>query len=172
MWAPVVYTYLLAQLKYIIHALYVNIIMTQNNVTVLVSGGFDPLHSGHLALFNAAAALGDRLVVAINSDQYLTRLQGRAFMPWAERAAVIMALSIVDSVILFDDSDDTAVDALNKLKELFPEDRIIYACGHDRTEVACPEASVEGVNMAWRVGGAKIASSSDFLARWTAAQCT
>jgi D-beta-D-heptose 7-phosphate kinase/D-beta-D-heptose 1-phosphate adenosyltransferase len=144
--------------------------MTQNNVTVLVSGGFDPLHSGHLALFTAAAVLGNRLVVAINSDQYLTRKKGRAFMPWAERAAIIMALSIVDSVILFDDTDDTAVDALNKLKELFPEDRIIYACGHDRTEVACPEASVEGVDLAWRVGGAKIASSSDFLARWTAAQ--
>lgn len=91
-------------------------------------------------------------------------------MPWAERAAIIMALTIVDSVILFDDTDDTAVDALVKLKELFPDDRIIYAVGHDRTELTSPEASVEGVDLAWRVGGAKIASSSDFLARWTESQ--
>ena len=63
---------------------------------VLVTGGFDPLHSGHLAYFKAAKELGDKLVVGINSDEWLTRKKGAPFMPWAERVQIIENLSMVD----------------------------------------------------------------------------
>ena len=80
--------------------------------TVLVTGGFDPLHSGHIAYFKEARTLGNKLVVGVNSDEWLARKKGRAFMPLAERVAIIKELSIVDKVIAFDDSDDTANQAI------------------------------------------------------------
>ena len=81
------------------------------NRVVVVSGGFDPIHSGHIAMFKAAKALGDVLVVALNSDAWLTRKKGRPFMPWDERAGVIDAMTVVDDVIAFNDDDNTACDA-------------------------------------------------------------
>ena len=69
--------------------------------TVLVTGGFDPLHSGHIAYFRAARALGDRLIVGVNSDEWLTRKKGRPFMPFTERVAIIKELAVVDKVIGF-----------------------------------------------------------------------
>ena len=79
---------------------------------VIVTGGFDPLHSGHIAYFEAARALGDRLVVGLNSDAWLTRKKGRPFMPMAERRAIIENLRMVDKVIEFDDADNTSIDAI------------------------------------------------------------
>ena len=76
--------------------------------TVLVTGGFDPLHSGHIQYFKAAKSLGDKLVVGVNSDDWLIRKKGRAFMPFVERASIIRELNMVDRIIAFDDSDDTA----------------------------------------------------------------
>jgi cytidyltransferase-like protein len=76
--------------------------------TVLVSGGFDPLHSGHLAYLQAAKHLGDRLVVGLNSDAWLVRKKGFAFMPFSERQAIVSALKDVDQCVAFDDSDGTA----------------------------------------------------------------
>ena len=85
-----------------------------NNV-VLVTGGFDPLHSGHIAYFKAAKELGDYLVVGINSDKWLTQKKGRPFMPWQERAAIVGNLSMVDEVIAFDDGDGTASAAIEQV---------------------------------------------------------
>ena len=85
---------------------------------VLVTGGFDPLHSGHIAYFNAARELGDWLVVGVNSDAWLSRKKGRAFMPWKERAAIIEALKCVDQVIEFDDSNDSATETILKYKPI------------------------------------------------------
>ena len=82
---------------------------------VLVTGGFDPLHSGHLEYFKEAKKLGDELIVGINSDEWLTRKKGRPFMPFKERLAIIRALEMVDDVLSFDDSDDTACGAIFKL---------------------------------------------------------
>ena len=66
---------------------------------VLVTGGFDPLHSGHLAYFEEAKKLGDKLIVGVNSDDWLTRKKGRPFMPFLERVAIIEEMGIVDKVI-------------------------------------------------------------------------
>ena len=72
------------------------------NKVVLVTGGFDPIHSGHIAYFESARELGDCLVVGLNSDDWLTRKKGRYFMPATERSEIIQALKPVDHVILFD----------------------------------------------------------------------
>ena len=84
---------------------------------VLVTGGFDPLHTGHIAYFNAAKQLGDKLIVGINSDDWLARKKGQPFMPYEERAGIIWALQDVDGIIKFDDSDDSSRDAIVKLRE-------------------------------------------------------
>ena len=82
---------------------------------VLVTGGFDPLHSGHIAYFKAARELGDILVVGLNSDSWLTRKKGRPFMSWNERSSIIGELECVDEVIGFNDDDGTAVDAISEM---------------------------------------------------------
>ena len=81
---------------------------------VLVTGGFDPLHSGHIAYLTAAKKLGDKLVVGINSDEWLTRKKGKPFMPLRERISIISALTVVDDVLTWDDSDDSACGAIFK----------------------------------------------------------
>jgi cytidyltransferase-like protein len=86
---------------------------------VLVTGGFDPLHSGHIEYFKYAKSLGDELWVGLNSDEWLTRKKGRPFMPFGERMAIIQNLFMVDAVLDFDDSDGSACGA--KVKELVIE---------------------------------------------------
>ena len=79
---------------------------------VLVTGGFDPCHSGHLAYFKAARTLGDRLVVGLNSDEWLARKKGRPFMPLQERLALVGNLNMVDEVVVYNDSDGSSCDAI------------------------------------------------------------
>jgi len=86
---------------------------------VLVTGGFDPLHSGHIEYFNAAKELGDKLIVGINSDEWLARKKGQPFMPWQERAAIVANLRVIDRVINFDDSDNSAKGAIRKARSIF-----------------------------------------------------
>jgi len=81
--------------------------------TVLVTGGFDPLHSGHIAYFKEARTLGNKLVVGVNSDEWLARKKGRAFMDFEVRKAILQSIQYVDQVISFDDSDDTAINAID-----------------------------------------------------------
>ena len=81
---------------------------------VLCTGGYDPLHSGHIAYFQSAKALGDLLVVGVNSDAWLTRKKGLPFMPASERIAIVENLKMVDHCISFDDSDNSAKDAIDR----------------------------------------------------------
>ena len=80
---------------------------------VIATGGFDPVHSGHIAYLQAARALGDQLIVGVNSDAWLTRKKGRAFMPYRERRAVIENLRSVDAVIEYNDDDGSNYDNCN-----------------------------------------------------------
>ena len=110
---------------------------------IIVSGGFDPIHSGHIAYFKDAKALGDKLVVALNSDNWLINKKGKFFMPFEERKAIIENLSSVDSVIDFDDDDiGSATNALIKVKEMYPNDGIAFANGGDRATSEVPESFV------------------------------
>ena len=140
---------------------------------VLVTGGFDPIHSGHIAYFNAARELGDKLIVGVNSDDWLTRKKGRAFMPWEERATIVAALNSVDRVINFDDSDDSAKDAIRKVRDIYPNHHVIFANGGDRTLDNIPEMALRTqylhLSFVFGVGGAvKANSSSWILEEWKA----
>jgi cytidyltransferase-like protein len=132
---------------------------------VLITGGFDPLHSGHIAYIKAAKALGDILVVGINSDAWLTRKKGAAFMPYAERSAVIRAMAGVDFVIDFDDSDNSAKHAIWMVRQSYPHDKIIFCNGGDRTDKNIPEMDTEDTNIefVFGVGGENKANSSSWL---------
>ena len=85
---------------------------------VVVSGGFDPIHSGHIAYFQEAKKLGDCLVVALNSEEWLIKKKGKAFMSFHERKIIIENLSMVDKVIDFEDDDQGSASlALKKSKK-------------------------------------------------------
>jgi len=138
---------------------------------VLITGGFDPLHSGHIAYIKAAKQLGDILVIGINSDAWLTRKKGRAFMPYAERSSVVKAITGVDFVIDFDDTDGSAKHAIWMVRQSYPQDRIIFANGGDRTQVNIPEMDIQDDNLefAFGVGGSNKANSSSWiLQEWKA----
>jgi D-beta-D-heptose 7-phosphate kinase/D-beta-D-heptose 1-phosphate adenosyltransferase len=136
---------------------------------VVVSGGFDPVHSGHIKLIKQARLLGDMLIVGINSDEWLARKKGQAFMPWQERLAVLNNLKPVDEVYTFDDEDGTACHLLQQVQAHYPTDRIIFANGGDRTQDNIPEMSISGVEFAFGVGGADKANSSSWiLQEWKA----
>lgn len=136
---------------------------------VLVTGGFDPLHSGHIAYFKAAKMLGDMLVVGLNSDEWLERKKGKSFMPWNERLCLINNLLMVDEVYTFDDEDDSARHFIQQVRAHYPNDRIIFANGGDRTEYNIPEMDVVDSNLefVFGVGGTdKKNSSSWILEEW------
>ena len=135
---------------------------------VLVTGGFDPLHSGHIAYFKAAKQLGTKLVVGLNSDDWLTRKKGRPFMPFEERLSIIKELSVVDRVISFNDDDDTAGGAIFLLQSTTnSNDEIIFANGGDRVEGAVPEEKLFGdyknIKFIYGVGGENKANSSSWI---------
>ena len=134
---------------------------------VLATGGYDPIHSGHIEYFKAARRLGDKLIVGVNSDAWLTRKKNRPFMSVADRVKIVEELKCVDSVIEFDDSDGTACDAIRKVKSMYPNDEIIFVNGGDRTKDNIPEMSEPGVVFEFGVGGSdKINSSSWILEEW------
>ena len=142
-----------------------------NNI-VLVTGGFDPLHSGHISYFEAAKKLGDKLVVGINSDAWLQRKKGRSFMPWNERASIIKSIGCVDEVIGFNDDDGSATDAINQTRKLYPKTEIIFANGGDRQADNIPELFDDNtgeLTFVYGVGGEdKKNSSSWILEEWKA----
>lgn len=138
---------------------------------VLVTGGFDPLHSGHIAYFKAAKQLGDILVVGINSDAWLTRKKGAPFMPYIERANIVRNIVGVDFVIDFNDNDGSAKHAIQMVRQSYPQDKIIFANGGDRTSENIPEMDIvdENLEFIFGVGGEdKKNSSSWILQEWKA----
>jgi cytidyltransferase-like protein len=139
------------------------------NRVVVCTGGFDPLHSGHIEYLKASKALGNILVVGVNSDAWLDRKKGRAFMPGPERVTILENLKFVDHCILFNDDDDTAIEAIHNAKELYPNSQIIFANGGDRTKDNIPEMAIKDVEFAFGIGGEnKKNSSSWILDEWKA----
>lgn len=140
-------------------------------VVVAVSGGFDPIHIGHVRMFNAAKKLGDRLVVILNNDHWIRKKKGVPFMPDHERKEVIEALAAVDEVVLTshpENPDDMSVCA--ELRRLRPH---IFANGGDRKPDGDPVPEVGvcerlGIQLVYNVGhGGKVQSSSWLLKRYT-----
>jgi cytidyltransferase-like protein len=138
---------------------------------VLITGGFDPLHSGHIAYFKAAKTLGDMLIVGLNSDDWLVRKKGAAFMPWNERLCIINNLSMVDEVYTFNDDDGSAKHFIQQVRAHYPDAELIFANGGDRTKDNIPEMDVTDSNLTFvfGVGGEnKMNSSSWILQEWKA----
>lgn len=135
---------------------------------VLVTGGFDPIHSGHISYLKEARSLGDKLIVGVNSDAWLIRKKGRAFMPWEERAVILSEFHCVDRIINFNDDDGTAIDAIRKVKDIYKNHQVIFANGGDRTQDNIPEMTVPDVDFIFGVGGTdKKNSSSWILKEWS-----
>jgi len=129
------------------------------NKTIVISGGLDPIHVGHVKMIQAAAELGD-VIVVLNSDDWLRRKKGYVFMPFKERSYVLQQIKGVDAVSAVDDSDGTVCEALERLK---PD---MFGNGGDRTSENTPEASVcnkLNIEMIWNLGGKKIQSSSGLV---------
>lgn len=130
---------------------------------VICTGGFDPIHSGHVSYLQAAKALGDKLIVGLNSDAWLVRKKGKAFMPLNERKCILENIKCVDQVLSFDDSDGSAVSLLEELKLLHPNTTLVFANGGDRNAINIPETVVNNIIFQFGVGGENKANSSSWI---------
>lgn len=140
----------------------------KNKKIAICSGGMDPLHPGHLRMLEAAKEMSEYLIVALNSDEWLVRKKGRAFMPFEYRMEIINGIGCVDEVIAFDDSDNTAIDAIRTVVSMYPDSKKIMFCnGGDCIEGNVPEADYANeanVELVYGVGGEnKLAASSVLL---------
>lgn len=137
---------------------------------VVVSGGFDPIHTGHLAMLREASGMGDKLIVGVNSDAWLTRKKGKPFMDINERKALLQAIRWVDEVWEFDDSDGTACELLERVissytTRIYENHEFIFANGGDRNETNNAEANVPGWEFVYGVGGSEKRNSSSWILR-------
>ena len=131
----------------------------------LVTGGFDPIHSGHISYFKRAKDLSNYLVVGINTEEWLTRKKGQYFQSWKERAEIIRHLDMVDAVISWDDKDDSACGAIAKCLAI--AETVIFANGGDRGKGNTPEIDEydvhPNVEFAWGIGGDDKMNSSSWI---------
>ena len=136
---------------------------------VLVSGGFDPIHSGHIKLIQEASKYGD-VAVLLNSDNWLCQKKGKEFLPFSERKIIMNAIKKVIDVISFDDSDKTCIDGIKKAKSLFKNKIIKFANGGDRNNNTTPEKKFcdeNNIETLFGIGGNdKSNSSSWILKKW------
>lgn len=144
----------------------------KKRIVVAVSGGFDPLHCGHIRLFDEAKRLGDELVVILNNDNWLRKKKGYVFMPEKEREEVIRALRSVDRVVITKHPKNPKdMSVCRELRMLRPS---IFANGGDRNAENVPEVELcrrLGIKMIWNVGrGGKVQSSSWLLQRFLESQ--
>ena len=131
----------------------------------LVTGGFDPIHSGHISYFERAKDLSDYLVVGINTNEWLTRKKGQYFLPWIERAEIIRHFDMVDAVISWDDADDSALGAIAKCLEI--SEKVIFCNGGDRMKSNIPEvlgySDDPRVEFKFAIGGEDKMNSSSWI---------
>ena len=131
---------------------------------VVVSGGFDPIHSGHISYFKSAKELGDKLILALNSDEWLIKKKGKFFMPFSERKEILSNLSMIDDVVGFEDDDEgSCSNALIDIKKDYKNDEIIFCNGGDRTKENIPEMKVNGIKFMFSVGGNNKKNSSSWI---------
>lgn len=132
---------------------------------VVISGGMDPVHGGHIDYITQAAKYGV-VVLLLNSDEWLKRKKGYIFMKWPERQKILMAMENIKSVHSVNDEDDTVVKGLTFIRWLYPDKKIYFAKGGDRGPDNTPEAEWcdhLGIEMLYGIGGEKTQSSSELI---------
>ena len=131
----------------------------------LVTGGFDPIHSGHLRYFERAKDFSGYLIVGLNGDPWLKRKKGQYFQSWTERADIVRHLNMVDAVISWDDSDDSAIGAISKCLEISKQ--VVFCNGGDRGKENIPEVTGfsdnDRVIFEYGVGGIDKINSSSWI---------
>ena len=137
----------------------------------IVSGGFDPIHPGHIMMMEECKKFSDYLIVGLNSDYWLTRKKGNFFMDMKHRSYVVSRLKVVDEIMEFNDDDNSASDLLKKVVEKYPDTKVVFANGGDRSDPSKVReleiAEKLKIELKFGVGGShKESSSSDLLGRW------
>ena len=134
----------------------------------VISGGFDPIHSGHIKYIKAAKEEGDLLAICLNSDHWLQKKKGKSFLPFEERKLILESMKYVDIVIDFEDDElGSCINGLEKLKATYPDHKIIFCNGGDRNSTNIPEMNVKDIEFKFSVGGStKLNSSSWILKKW------
>ena len=131
---------------------------------VIVSGFFNPLHGGHLDMIEAAAKMGDRLIVIVNNDRQQVEKKGKVILVETSRARLLRALRVVDEVFIAIDDDMTVIKSLDFLASQYPDDELVFANGGDRDSTkVVPETDVctqNNIEMVFGVGGNNKADSS------------
>ena len=139
------------------------------NNLILISGGFDPIHSGHIKLIQESSKHGN-IIILLNSDSWLERKKGKPFLPFIERQIIMNALKNIFDVISFDDSDDTCIKGIQKVINKYKNNKIIFANGGDRNKDTTPEkifCEKNDIPTLWGMGGDnKSNSSSWILKKW------
>lgn len=137
---------------------------------VILSGGFDPVHEGHIAMFEEAHDKYDKVIVGLNSDLWLARKKGKAFMSYQARKTVLESIKYVDSVLSFDDTDGTARSLLAYCKNSYPSYKLTFGNGGDRSNTCYPELDYcinNDIALDDTLGGDnKMNSSSTLLDSW------
>ena len=131
----------------------------------LVTGGFDPIHSGHISYFKRAKDLSNYLVVGINTEEWLTRKKGQYFQSWKERAEIIRHLDMVDAVISYNDDDDSSCEGIAKCLDI--SQTVVFCNGGDRAKKNTPEVDKYGENprvkFQFGIGGDDKMNSSSWI---------
>jgi len=137
---------------------------------VILSGGFDPVHEGHIAMFREAKNKYDTVIVGLNSDDWLARKKGKPFMSYYARKTVLESIKYIDSVLSFDDTDGTARDLLAYCKKSYPSYKLTFGNGGDRSNACYPEIDYcfsNDIALDDTLGGSnKMNSSSTLLDSW------
>ena len=132
----------------------------------IVSGGFDPIHEGHISMIKASKQRSDGVIVLVNSDEWLSRKKGKNFMSFKTRLTICQNLKGVIDAFGFDDSDNSASDGLRKARKKYPNASLVFANGGDRTLENIPEAQTAdecNIDLEFGVGGENKANSSSWI---------
>ena len=142
--------------------------MSKKYKVILISGGFDPVHKGHIQCIQNAREFADEVWIGLNNDSWLRNKKGKEFMPFNERKIVLENLKLVDEVCSFQDDDiGSCIHGLNDIKKKYPKDDIIFCNGGDRTQSNIPEMSLKDIVFEFEIGGSnKLNSSSEILKNW------
>ena len=145
----------------------------ENKIISIVSGGFDPLHPGHIMMMKDCLKFSNYLIVGVNSNKWLINKKGNYFMDIQHRIYVVSSLNVVNETMEFEDDDKgSANNLLIKIRNKYSNDKIIFANGGDRSDsskiLEFETAKQYNIDLKFGIGGShKESSSSDLLKRWS-----